>query len=316
MLMSKESFDQLLADQREKALGVTGLADAALVIDPVNKRMTLRVRTSETLDLTLEERLTWERTKDPDSQEALGELSVWADEMMYEAYLLLADVVEGYVHLGSWKSSIENVMTNFGDLLEKNKLLSLEKQIGLIGELLVLREISEFNKEQAFDCWKGPEHEEHDFQLAHFDLEVKTTSSETRSHRISNFMQLLPSNGRKLMLASIQLTRTIAGRGYSLKDLTDELMIKNQTRLPQVIRKLEQAGWKQQHANLYTARFDLRSEVAVFSVDDSFPKLVPDSLNLPGDQLSRISDLSYRINLEGISSVGNLQAILPRGLDV
>ena len=64
---------------------------------------------------------------------------------------------------------------------DRDSLLSLEAQVGLFGELLVLREIcsNTGSPVEAINCWQGPAGGIQDFHLADGAIEVKNTISAT-----------------------------------------------------------------------------------------------------------------------------------------
>lgn len=314
MLLSRESFDQLLRDFRVKALPVDGLKSAKLIVDPLNSRLRLNLVTNDIPDLALEENLTWEslRILEPGSIE--GELTILASGQMFEAYLLVADIVSEFIELGSLRVALDSVTERFSELLSKSKILSAEKQLGLLGELLVVRELAKITLGDPTGFWLGPEREEHDFKLPEIDIEVKTTASERRQHTIGSLSQLMASQGRPLYLISIQLTRASAGSGFSLSETIDELNALGSISSPSLEQKLERYGWRKEHHHLYRVRFETRFDPMVYLVNESFPRLTAASLDMPEGTAARISDISYRLDLEGLTPCEDIGDILRGGL--
>jgi hypothetical protein len=65
--------------------------------------------------------------------------------------------------------------------------------------------------------------------------------------------------------------------------------------------RLERAGWRENHAPYYRTKWSLRSTVRLVAVDEACPSIVPSTLgSLGANRFSRIIQLSYRINLEGL----------------
>src|SRR5262249_32261137 len=93
----------------------------------------------------------------------------------------------------------------FADLLETKPLLSLERQIGLIGELVFLERLVQKIGTRAVEAWIGWMPEPHDFRLDTREFEVKTTTSAQRIHTINGIEQLVPSNECTLHLVSVML---------------------------------------------------------------------------------------------------------------
>jgi hypothetical protein len=58
--------------------------------------------------------------------------------------------------------------------------LTLSEAIGLYGELVILERL--LLAGYGLDCWVGAAKEVHDFRLADSDLEVKTTTANSREH--------------------------------------------------------------------------------------------------------------------------------------
>ena len=310
-LLTKVSFDDYLRDARIKALPVDGLKGAKILIDPLNKRVALEVACSSIPDLTLTERLSW-NTLEETQGNYVGELSVWAEQQMFEAYLLVADIAAEFIDLGDIQLALESATKGFSELLQTNRVLSLEKQIGLLGELLVLRDLIQLGKTDALNSWLGPEGGEHDFKFVEFDLEVKTTISEKRSHRIGSLSQLTPSGDRTLLLASVQLTRTTGALGFNIAELVDWIKSNSDSTWDQLAEKLRHCGWREDHTHLYTARFELRSEPLTFRVDSNFPRLMSETLELSEELMPRISEVSYRVDLESLDFLESMAQTLER----
>src|SRR6185295_5802854 len=70
----------------------------------------------------------------------------------------------------------------FAELLAEKPLLGIERQIGLLGELLFLKRLLDAGEAAALSSWVGPSGEPHDFRTAQREFEVKTTVSTRRVH--------------------------------------------------------------------------------------------------------------------------------------
>lgn len=120
--------------------------------------------------------------------------------------------------------AVSSTIRMLDQLLRREESLTVERELGLLGELLVLRQIcGRLAVTDAMNSWCGGESEEYDFSIQGLDVEVKTTSTERRMHWISSLTQLLPVGERPLWLISHQLTRARAGNGLSLGDLISEI---------------------------------------------------------------------------------------------
>lgn len=309
-LLTRASFEEYLRDHRMKGFPAQGVPKGKILVDPQNGRVQLRLLVEALPDLTLSERLRWETLEISSEGHYLGQLSVQADEKMYEAYLLISDIASEFAQSRDLQLSIKFATARFAELIEMENVLSPEKQLGLIGELLVLREVEMLLPKNSLRFWVGPEKSEHDFKFPHFDLEVKTTSSEARKHKIGSVQQLLESPGRELFLASIQLTMSTEGSGFSLGDLVNSLRETFTAQGEMFIEKLHQTGWRLKHNHLYTMKFAHRSEPLAFTVDENFPRVLSEHLTLNPGLGPRISDIEYRINLEDLEPRGELSTIL------
>jgi hypothetical protein len=217
--------------------------------------------------------------------------------------------------------AIESALAAWESLLRQINLLSNEKQIGLLGELIALRRLhSSIGWKAAIEAWKGPTNEEHDFSWGHLDLEVKTTTSERRSHLISSLTQLEPSPDRTLHLLSIQLTGTGHDAGESLPEAVSGIIDAVREHAPSSLdllkTRLSQAGWQSEHAAYYHKKLTLRTPLAVIPIDDACPRLTPAILApLPADVTVRLDQVTYRIDVTGLGTedeAPEFLAVLPK----
>lgn len=315
-LLTKDSFQHYLKDSRVKAFPAPGISGGKLLLDPLNKTISLSISVGVEPDLTLSERLRWETHEISPGGKLVGQLVLQADEELYEGYLLVADIVAEFSTHNDLGRAVLQSTTKFADLIETEPLLGAEKQIGLLGELLVLKELVDLSSLSALHFWEGPNKSEHDFKFTSADLEVKTTTSERRHHKIGSIRQLMESPGRALNLASIQLTKTSGNAGFSLGEVVADLTIDLAPLQDLFIERLNKAGWRLRHNHLYSMRYSLRSEPIVFQVKESFPRLLPSRLNLEPEQELRITDIEYRINLDNLDLSQPLRGFLRDELGV
>jgi hypothetical protein len=171
--------------------------------------------------------------------------------------------------------------------------LSEEAQVGLFGELLVLRDIiiPSVGAAAGVDSWKGPEGKPQDYLLSGGALEVKCTRAKAGTRiAIANEMQL--DERPFAFLTLIHIAVTLAGAGHpSLPELVSEL----RTTLVGLALlafddRLINAGYLDAHEIHYReCRFFLR-EVSFFDVRDDFPRV------RPGDCPVGVVDIAYRID--------------------
>lgn len=173
--------------------------------------------------------------------------------------------------------------------------LSVSEQIGLFGELWVLANVLLPNLGvRACHLWSGPTGERHDFVGDLVHVEVKTTTRSEEKHEISRLDQLRAPDGKRLLLASVMLERSIGGES-TIADLVDKIIekLENDGRAIDVFEAgLKNLGW---HDGLRKPgsllRFNLR-HVRVFEVEGSFPRL-PDDYDPPRG----VTAIKYSIDL-------------------
>jgi hypothetical protein len=179
--------------------------------------------------------------------------------------------------------------------------LSPTVQIGLLGELWALSHILiPTLGTRACHLWSGPAGERHDFAGTGVHVEIKTTIRSEPSHDISRLDQLRAPNGKRLLLVSVLLERSIGG-DKTVADLVDEILhqLGNDGRAIDVFEtSLKQIGW---HDGLRQSgcllRFTLR-DAHVFEVEGTFPRL-PDDYVLPRG----ITAIKYTIDLAARASL-------------
>lgn len=193
-------------------------------------------------------------------------------------------------------------------LFERVRLLSEEQEVGLIGELLILEMVARLSSWGfGLDAWHRATNAEHDFDLGNVDLEAKSTRTETRVHVINSLTQLEPTQGRRLFVASVQLTATGAGAGINLPSLVKHLADaaeSEQAGLGAALRaRVREVGYRDEHAPHYVSNLRLRDSIMLIHVDKSCPSLVPASLmQLAPHTAPRFRRVSYSVDLSGLGA--------------
>jgi hypothetical protein len=219
-----------------------------------------------------------------------------------EAYLFACAVTDRVQLSGeSLAMATDVVLRGMKDLLRREDSLSRDAEVGLAGELVVLISLmTQSGVNAALDSWLGVYGEEHDFSVPSADLEVKTTTSEERTHWIASATQLLPAPGRPLRLVSIQLTPKNGPSALTLAELARLAMERAEGRGSEVESRLESVGYRRSDQDLYRTSWALRSSVFEYLVDDSFPRLTSVELAKIGPLATLISEVSYRVHLESL----------------
>ncbi|WP_167349952.1 PD-(D/E)XK motif protein [Pseudoclavibacter helvolus] len=226
-------------------------------------------------------------------------LRVDARNMHYESYALIEAVADTLRSGGSLRHAVSESLASFRDLLSSRGRLTDEKAVGLAGELLLLQHaIKSSGEKAAIESWLGPMGEEHDFCFRDFDVEVKTTRSESRTHVISSDTQLEPSPGRPLYLVSIQVTRAgSAVQSFTLPSLISDIDASLEDSKRTFHSAVEAAGWRDGDDDLYVLRYQLRSEPRAYLVDETFPAITSARLQEFIPSRINITSVSYRVNV-------------------
>lgn len=175
--------------------------------------------------------------------------------------------------------------------------LSPESEIGLVGELAVLRLVIDagVSPVTAIGSWVGPLDGVQDFELGTGSLEVKTTLSVTGFPvKIGSLEQLDDSLRQPLFLVGVRLRQSETGQ--RLPELVAEMhdVTAGEAEAVRLLsERLIAAGYFDAHAHRYTRRFTLEDSRAV-EVRDSFPRLTSGNVPLG------ITKATYEIDLEKI----------------
>ena len=220
-----------------------------------------------------------------------------------ESYTFACLVIDRVQDQGeSLATATDVALAGIRDLLRKERALTREQEIGLLGELLVFEVISnQYGASDAIDSWIGAHSEEHDFGLSSSDFEVKTTSAEHRTHWISSSMQLMALAGRELRLISIQVTPRSLSKAVTLPEIINRIALKVDNHSGQFWRKLEAVGYFEDDEDLYQTKWALRSDILEFEINNQFPKITPDELEKIGVNGTEVPEVRYRISLDGKS---------------
>lgn len=271
--LSRLALNDYLAQLSPAVVTIPGSPSCRLVTDPQSRSISLRVtadnQTLQPLDLeNVELRVISENST------RWFELKLDYGDHAYESYLFLSDVAD-LIQLEniSFVDAVDAAVATFEEILARSRSLSRESQVGLFGELLFfLKCVARIGPQAAIEAWKGYTRNEHDFVLASGAFEIKTTTSETRRHRISSFEQLQPLPRSPLWLVSVQITSGTQATGRTLAQLIDESR-RSVGEDADFDRKLAQAGWRERDRTSYRTYYRPRSAPRVYLVDKSFPAL-------------------------------------------
>ncbi|MER6143089.1 PD-(D/E)XK motif protein [Streptomyces sparsogenes] len=174
------------------------------------------------------------------------------------------------------------------------EVLGREEQVGLFGELLLLRDlVLPAVPDHAIAAWSGPRGDTKDFTWGKWGLETKTTVSMQRFPRcrIHGEQQLDAGPLEHLLLAHQTLRDD--STGLSLADLVDDLrenraLVDHRQGLEDA---LLEAGWVEAHRRHYEHPRWVLNNRRFYRVQDGFPRIVSTMLP-PG-----VSGVSYNLDL-------------------
>lgn len=194
-----------------------------------------------------------------------------------------------------------NIITKWKNLFDKIHFngLTIEKQKGLIGELLFINElmVNKITCSKILTAWIGTDYEDKDFRFGNIGVEIKFTTSKQPKISVSNEGQLDTQNLSRLFIVLYSLEE-VPEMGISLFSLVESIKEKLQGNLIELnffTDKLRKAGYSENDKENYKREFSLK-KTYYFEVDNDFPKITKSSLPLG------IFNASYNIE---ISSVEN-----------
>lgn len=239
---------------------------------------------------------------------------IWIEDarVLVDGYPMLCALADKIQEDGvPMAAAIPEVLASYRRILERPDRLSAQEEVGLMGELIVLDHlIRTLGEGPAVDGWLGADAEEHDFVVDEIDIEVKTTTGESRRHWIGSSTQLIPGPGRRLVLLSIQVTtgteqdRTLGSQVASIREA-----LGNGARAV-FDAKLLKLGWLEIYAPQYRRHFRLRSVPLALAVDEGFPAITVGRLAAAGLPVERFLRVSYELDISGLPSPHPLPAFL------
>jgi hypothetical protein len=209
---------------------------------------------------------------------------------------IIRRVADGHGVQPACRSTLDDFRTL---LIDPGEEVADERISGLAGELVLLRRLLSLNPD-AWQLWRGPLKERHDFRADNLALEVKTsTRIANRSVRISAIDQLEEPAGGELVLCLCQLEK-VAGGDLTIASLASEVLALSSD--PKKVRELL-SGMSCPDPNTpawNNVEFSLAGQI-LFEVRDGFPRLVPASL--PGGRLATgLSEVRYTVDLAAAAS--------------
>jgi hypothetical protein len=282
------------------AIPIAGAPALRVLIDPPNSRITLRAPVSPETQAPAS---TWShisvRTVVEGGVRYL-EISTTDEHLVADGYAMLTAVADRTQLDGLEPvAAFEQTIATWQSILAMRARMSLEKEIGLFGELLVAGAVLATTSIQG-RSWLGGLREEHDFGFDDVNIEVKTTSGERRQHWIHGLGQMVSTGDSPLWMLSVQITRAGPGQGQTLPELIDAVLeMKTGSDRIQFEQDLAAAGWREDQRDLLAERWRLRTTPLALRVDDDFPRLTPELLAKAGIDLAPLRQVAYEIDVTG-----------------
>lgn len=182
-----------------------------------------------------------------------------------------------------------------------SQILSPEAEIGLVGELTVLRAIMDAGvpSSAAVEAWVGPLDGVQDFELGTGAIEVKATLAVTSFPAwIGSLEQLDDVLRQPLFLAGVRLRQIDTGQTLPDLVLAMREAVRDDAEATRVLdERLLAAGYFDLHADRYARRFG-HVETRMMEVTDRFPRLTQ------GQVPAGITRAKYEIDLDKITGAG------------
>lgn len=195
-----------------------------------------------------------------------------------------------------------NVVSKWKKFFDKINFngLSLDKQKGLIGELLFLNTLLDDEKTIAIavNSWTGAEQDfqAKDFTIGTVGVEIKFTASKQPRIKVSNERQLDAENFSELFLILFS-TEAVKDNGISLNSIVEQTRqkITNEEERSLFNAKLQLNGFFDEDKEHYGKMYSLKTTF-VFIVTSDFPKIIKCQLPLG------IYGTSYSVEISAVEN--------------
>ena len=291
-----------------------GSPDAHIVFQPTSRHLELIIDTPPLLEVETKRQYIFSDVFEDEAKEKLR-LFVNQEAVYREFYAICTEVADK-IQLLSEPShdAIRETLASFDLLLKKVVALANTTEIGLIGELLVLRNLIDIKGAEAAEAWRGPDRDRHDFRIDTVEMEVKTTTTGAKAHWIHGLNQLEASEGCGLAVITVELARTTGKSALSLGSLTASISSRLSSK-PMLksafldsLKKIIQPTEPEQASG----RFVLKSPIKAFAVNDSFPRLRQSHIQLAlKQQAAAILKVDYHLDFAQIQE-GNLPKLVEK----
>jgi hypothetical protein len=197
-------------------------------------------------------------------------------------------------HIDDWLNFSKSILTE----------ISIEKQIGLIGELVILDSLTkEMNQTNQLNNWHGPEGAKIDFIFSEkFGLEVKSRIQPFKDWIMISSAEQLDNDMESQHLVVCDFLPSDTGK--TLKQYVDEIMIKLDDRdlANDLIDKLRKAKFDYftDYSNLIKVNLFRKS---IYDVKDGNFPILKKNIDV------RIGKIKYEINVSGLNTIEFTQTL-------
>ena len=292
------------AERFQRRLDASSLHDLYVGINAADGRRMLILRTDEvpSLPSSATEESQGLRLRVAPAADGRAEIQLMLNDPQNSDLfdVLIGDITATVEIAGSEREGVNNLLARLSQWQALFRRLSpsgltREQQIGLWGELWLLREllVPNVGMGAAIDAWQGPLGANQDVQLPALSIEVKSTTANALSTvRIANERQL-ESTVPTLVLATILL------QSHPTDGLSLQGMVRQSHEAASVAgsgqpfgQRLAALGYREQDEDRYAQPCYEVREVSYFTVGDGFPRLIPDDLP------SGVTKVSYDLALD------------------
>lgn len=174
-------------------------------------------------------------------------------------------------------------------------ILSDQAVIGLLAELVTLRDLLDLDEQRRLSVWQGPSGSQHDFRSGSLGLEVKgTLVREGRIVPISSILQLQEPPGGELYLYHYRFEKD--ADGLTIPQLVSEILSMG-VEAQKFTSLIEEVGYQIDTSEDYEFRSYRVVERRMYEVDgDAFPRITPSNFH-GGSVPPGTLRISYSIDL-------------------
>jgi len=221
------------------------------------------------------------------------------------------EVVAGAANRDIMEAFLERVREWQAFMTRTHRPLSPDAQIGLLGELWMLRLLADTSLGSgALDCWHGPLRAAQDFHVRGGAIEVKSTVRAGSFLARINSIEQLDSDRAPIFLCALRFEESTDG--ISLVNLVSELRVRfEQAGVQRAFEALLMVmGYLNEHTPLYGRTFVLK-DVKAFRSEGDMPRLTRNTLP------AAIRSAAYVLDLDALEvpSIGLPELINEFGLD-